>query len=458
MEYLQGEDLGTLMERGPLDVFRAVDLVLAVCGGVSACHRRGIVHRDIKPRNIFIAVTDVGDVVKVLDFGVSKLAVASELTHDGQLIGTPNYMSPEQASGKPADSQTDQYAIGVLLYHSLTGLLPYHHRKKHLALLRAIETGDFPPPTQLRAEIPRELEEVILRAMNVSPGARFPNVHLMGRMLLPFASERGRATWGDHFTRTPSIQILPLTSEGALPAESDQNTLGNRSTLNQHETATVIAGYDATTVSIADATNEVRTNDIESDIVADGVDGTTTRLPGSGILEQNLLVSTKAEALVRAPLPRPVPRPAARPVALTKARSINGPKTGPSKLWTVLLAAFLASAAGAFVTIRLAARPSTASSAGAEREQDRSVHRVDVASPVDGAIGTAIGTMTGSGGPSSPDPTRRDEHTQPPRSIPIDSSLVIPGDLRRRAETRGRKDDRDKAKPSRGTRGVPILD
>ena len=128
--------------------------------------------------------------MKILDFGVSKPPIASDLTREGQIVGTPQYLAPEQVDGK-AVPQTDQYAIGVMLYACLTKSLPYQNHAS-LGLLRAIVLGKFPPPRALRPELPEKLEEIILRAMRTAPEERFESVHALGRELLPFASAHAR--------------------------------------------------------------------------------------------------------------------------------------------------------------------------------------------------------------------------------------------------------------------------
>ena len=146
MEYLRGQDLGVLLKnsREPLAVDYVVDIMLGVCAALRACHHVGIIHRDLKPANIFLCETDTGDEVKVLDFGVSKLALDGSITEDGQILGTPQYLSPEQVEGRVVP-ESDQYALGMLLYACLTRELPYQGLQ-HLALLHAIANGNFEPP------------------------------------------------------------------------------------------------------------------------------------------------------------------------------------------------------------------------------------------------------------------------------------------------------------------------
>jgi serine/threonine protein kinase len=199
MEHLRGQDLGARLAtaRAPLAVTEAVDIMLGVCAALRACHRVGIIHRDLKPGNIFLAETDTGREVKVLDFGVSKAPTADELTREGQILGTPQYLAPEQIDGKVGPA-SDQYALGVLLYVCLTLRLPYEDHENR-DLLRAIETGKFEAPRALRPELPPELEEILLRAMHVSPSDRFESVYALGQRLWKLASPRAQEEWRSYY-------------------------------------------------------------------------------------------------------------------------------------------------------------------------------------------------------------------------------------------------------------------
>lgn len=204
MELLRGEDLGALIarERDSLEIERAVDVMLEVCSGVQAAHEAGVVHRDLKPQNIFLAETPIGDrVAKVLDFGISKVMDdrdVATLTGTGALVGTTPYLSPEQVAGRDVDARSDQYALGVILYESLVGERP-HQGDTLFQIMKSISEGKARPPRNLRPEIPAALEAVILRAMSVKPDARFENVRALGRALLPFASDKRRLFWTDYF-------------------------------------------------------------------------------------------------------------------------------------------------------------------------------------------------------------------------------------------------------------------
>jgi serine/threonine protein kinase len=199
MEHLRGRDLGTLLAESdaPPTIACIVDIMLGVCAALRACHRVGIVHRDLKPGNIFLADTDTGTEVKVLDFGVSKAPSSDDLTREGQIVGTPQYLAPEQVDGKVGPA-SDQYALGVLIYACLTLRLPYEDHQS-FGLLRAIETGKFESPRMFRPDLPEALERIVLRAMHVSPGERFESVYALGQQLWELASPRGQDEWRNYY-------------------------------------------------------------------------------------------------------------------------------------------------------------------------------------------------------------------------------------------------------------------
>jgi serine/threonine protein kinase len=211
MEYLRGQDLGVMLRktREPLAIEYVADVMLGVCAALRACHQLGIVHRDLKPSNIFLAETDTGHEIKVLDFGVSKAPMADELTQEGQILGTPQYLSPEQVNGK-VGPESDQYALGVLLYVCLTKRLPFEEHQ-NLSLLRAIEVGRFRGPRAHRSDIPEALEAIVLRAMHTNPDERFESVHVLGQRLWDFASSRGQVEWKNYYFHSPPV---------AMPAKS----------------------------------------------------------------------------------------------------------------------------------------------------------------------------------------------------------------------------------------------
>jgi eukaryotic-like serine/threonine-protein kinase len=201
MEHLDGENLAAhLARRGPLAVDEAVGLMLPVIAGVAAGHDQGVIHRDLKPHNIFLARTADGETVpKVLDFGIAKLldnqGHSVNLTLAGAVFGSAAYMSPEQARADPGlGPASDQYALGALLYECLTGQ-PAYPGDSTFDVLARVAQGRFPPPRQLVPALPAGLEAVILRAMALMPARRFPSLGALGQALVPFATPRVRVLW-----------------------------------------------------------------------------------------------------------------------------------------------------------------------------------------------------------------------------------------------------------------------
>jgi len=190
-EFLDGEELHDRIERsGALTPTEAVPIFLQVCSALAAAHAQGVIHRDVKPENIFL-VGGGPDLVnaKLLDFGISRLADSGRqaLTAAGIALGTPAFMSPEQARGKPVDHRVDIYSVGLSLYVALTGVSPFERDAPNESLM-ALLTEEVPPPSMLEPGIPPDLEKVVLRAMAREPDERFARVEELHAALAPFAT------------------------------------------------------------------------------------------------------------------------------------------------------------------------------------------------------------------------------------------------------------------------------
>jgi serine/threonine-protein kinase len=170
-ELLSGRPLSAVLEEGErLPADRAVRILDAVCGSLSEAHAAGIVHRDLKPQNIFIDRVGNEDVVKVLDFGIAKLAGGgSAMTGSGGLIGTPLYMSPEQAKGDPVDQRSDIYSLGVVTYHMLAGAPPFVGETPVAVLYKHLEAV---PPRFESVGVPPGLDALMRSMLEKSPSAR----------------------------------------------------------------------------------------------------------------------------------------------------------------------------------------------------------------------------------------------------------------------------------------------
>ncbi|MBX3228505.1 MAG: protein kinase [Labilithrix sp.] len=186
-ELLEGEDLARVIASSDvLDVGQAVDLVLQTCAGLVEAHGAGIVHRDLKPANLFLTSgADGRPLVKVLDFGVCKIASADALTKPSELIGTPRYMSPEQLAGREADARADIWALGVILYELVTKQSPFEGERLS-AIMNAVLTQEPPSLHDLRPGVPAELSRIARRCLAKRPDERFASVTDLASALAPF--------------------------------------------------------------------------------------------------------------------------------------------------------------------------------------------------------------------------------------------------------------------------------
>jgi len=185
-ELLQGEELGNHLDRvGRMTPAAAAHVVRQIAAALGAAHAAGIVHRDVKPENVFL--TGDSAHVKVLDFGISKVGDTKDgLTKTGTVMGTPDYMAPEQARGDKVDARADIYAAGAILYRAITGKKPFEGLDDPMATLTAVLTQEPPRPSELNPAVPLSLELVVQRAMAKNPAERFQSMAELDLALLPF--------------------------------------------------------------------------------------------------------------------------------------------------------------------------------------------------------------------------------------------------------------------------------
>jgi eukaryotic-like serine/threonine-protein kinase len=214
MEYVEGRTFGQLLDGGALPPERALPLLLQALEGIGHAHAAGVIHRDIKPSNLMLAGTGC---VKVMDFGVARCLGTVRQTRDGHMIGTAQYMSPEQVRGLESDARSDVYAIGVLAYEMLTGSVPFDSESEY-ELCRAQVEKPPRPPRELAPALSAELEAVILRALEKDPADRFPSVYALRDALqaaLPAPEGDARAPELDtRFLATPMrVEVAPPSPE-----------------------------------------------------------------------------------------------------------------------------------------------------------------------------------------------------------------------------------------------------
>jgi len=176
MEWLEGEDLSARFAReGRLHPHTAAKIILDVLKGLRRAHELGIVHRDIKPGNIFLARQEDAEVVKILDFGIAKAEhpkLAGDLTRTGALLGSPFYMSPEQARGKHVDHRSDLWSVAVVFYQAIAGRTPFVGDEMADVLFQ-IYSGPIPPPSEIAPDLGDRYDAFFLRALARDPAARF---------------------------------------------------------------------------------------------------------------------------------------------------------------------------------------------------------------------------------------------------------------------------------------------
>ncbi|MBX3270129.1 MAG: serine/threonine protein kinase [Sandaracinaceae bacterium] len=185
MELVEGIGLLTELRREPLRWERARDIALQITEALGAAHERGIVHRDLKPENVLLTTRDgAPDYVKLVDFGIARVQGATKLTAAGRVVGTPEYMAPEQCAGIDVDHRADVYALGIVLYEMLTGKLPFHDAELVSLLRMQIKEPPVPPSKVApEADIPLELEAIVLRCLAKRPSQRFQSMADLGEAL-----------------------------------------------------------------------------------------------------------------------------------------------------------------------------------------------------------------------------------------------------------------------------------
>jgi len=207
MAYIEGQSLREKIRYGIMKIEEAFDIAIQIAEGLQEAHRKGIIHRDIKPGNIMI--TEKGQ-AKVTDFGLAKLEWGADLTKTASIMGTVAYMSPEQAKAEKVDQRTDIWSLGVVLYEMLTGTLPFIGERDQ-STLYAILHEDLKPLRSLRKELPETLEKVAKKALAKNPDRRYLKTHefLMDLIFLKKGLD-AKIKGAQPPESKPSIAVLPF--------------------------------------------------------------------------------------------------------------------------------------------------------------------------------------------------------------------------------------------------------
>jgi eukaryotic-like serine/threonine-protein kinase len=190
MELVSGRNLGRVLQaEGPMPFMRLGRIVLQVCNSLAEAHRKGIVHRDVKPENVMLVpVEGGGEVAKVLDFGLAKLREGegvNDVTCQGTIVGTPNYMAPEQIQGLEVDARTDVYSVGALMYRLATGHTPFRAASPMAVLSKHLHEIPIPPADRApELGIPLGFSRLVMRALRKDPGDRFATVEALQALLV----------------------------------------------------------------------------------------------------------------------------------------------------------------------------------------------------------------------------------------------------------------------------------
>lgn len=242
MEYMRGETLDSVIGKsGAIPCDRAVALFAQALEGIDHAHKMGIVHRDIKPANMML--TETGS-IKVMDFGIARVLGTDRLTKTGHLIGTVEYMSPEQVRGEETDARSDIYSLGILLYEMLTGRVPFNSSSEYELMRSHIEEAPAPPRTFV-PQIPPIIEQAIMRALAKKPEARHQSANEF-RMMLPLIRDEA----------VTNLDIAPMSPASYITRLSEP--LVGDSLVGQVVKETKLAGSEMPPTAYAGEIRETR--------------------------------------------------------------------------------------------------------------------------------------------------------------------------------------------------------
>ncbi len=364
MELLEGESLGQRLTRvGRLSIPLAVDAARQALRSLAEAHAKGIIHRDLKPDNLFFARvltsatpsspgTGHEEIVKVLDFGIAKMLRDGDEpmgvveTQAGTVFGTPRYMSPEQAQGKPLDARTDLYSLGVIVYQMLTGRPPFTDNDAVVVMARHIKSvPKRPNEVNPEANVPKELEDVVMRALSKDPKDRQASADVFAGELLAALEAQGAMTSGVRASitnaagiRVPDSMRPPPMTLPPPPAPAPTRVLGLPLPI-LIAAAVIVISVAALGVFLGMRSGRTATaNGTASSTSAPNAtpSPTTEPTPAPSTTTSNEPPTVTPDALPKAqptPAPQPNPRgPHAKPPPSKppKGASSNGAKTSPS--------------------------------------------------------------------------------------------------------------------------------
>jgi serine/threonine protein kinase len=216
MEYVPGTDLKKLLERrGVLPTAEALDIMAQACSGIGYAHRAGLVHCDVKPQNILVRIDGR---VKITDFGIARALALIQADEQAETVwGSPFYLSPEQAAGKPPSPASDVYALGITFYEMLAGKPPFDG-KDFATLVMLHQTASPPSLLPLNPEIPEALDQIIQKVLSKEPSARYRTADQLGRVLTSFLDESL-----NHTTRPPE-QSQSISDQEPYPPPQEPST------------------------------------------------------------------------------------------------------------------------------------------------------------------------------------------------------------------------------------------
>jgi eukaryotic-like serine/threonine-protein kinase len=359
MELLEGRTLReVLAKEAPLDAARSVSLMLQISAAVAAAHEAGIIHRDLKPANVFIVQrADVPSIVKVLDFGIAKLAADSldeddrmTLTQFGAMIGTPRYMSPEQCDGAELTPAADVYSLGVILYEMLSGTVPFSGSTPLAIAMK--HTSETPrSPREIVASIPPALEKIVLHMLEKNPQDRPPDAEAFRRELLETAERLGlehaavasspnMAALRNVGTESPSgrlvIDISRLRESMAANPDLNEVTVVSPTALNAPKKPIVLAAGGSMLGKPTFWRRSVplgRSFTSKQQLMALAVIVAASLLVGATVALRlrNASPATEAAAVVASPSPTVEPSPSPSPSPSPTAQRVAKPSPTPKK-------------------------------------------------------------------------------------------------------------------------------